>query len=138
MKNIDDLIFSIKEHEGFRGEVYQDHLGFDTVGYGTKMPITRKEATVLLRLRLTAMTEKLFDRQPIFRYLPPEAQSILSEMAYQMGVAGLMKFKKTWDFLEDHDFQSASVEMLNSKWHKQTPSRAEELASRMKQIKTEG
>ncbi|PHR57298.1 MAG: glycoside hydrolase [Arcobacter sp.] len=138
MTNMDDLVIGIKEHEGFRGKVYEDHLGFPTVGYGTKMPLTKKEATVLLRLRLTEMVEELFMKRSIFRRLPVEAQNILAEMAYQMGVPNLMKFRKTWAFLEEHEFIEASIEMLDSQWHKQTPSRAKELSKRMKQIKTQG
>ena len=32
--NYDDLKARIKEHEGFRDQVYKDSLGFATIGYG--------------------------------------------------------------------------------------------------------
>jgi len=160
MTNMDDLVISIKEHEGFSPIPYIDPLVRKelaksdpdvletiekhlpdlklTIGYGTLLRMNKKEATVLLRLRLATMVEKLFSVQSIFRYLPSKAQNIFAEMAYQLGVAGVMKFKKTWALAEEHEFEAVSVEMLNSKWHKQTPERSEELASRMKQIKTQG
>ncbi len=131
---LDDLVVSIKKHEGFRGEVYKDHLINVTLGYGTLMPITQIEATLLLRNRLDKMIKELSLKEPVFNSVPPQAQSILSEMAYQMGVNGLLKFKKTWRFLESHDFESASVEMLDSKWAKQTPNRAKELSDRLKKV----
>jgi len=131
---LDNLVISIKEHEGFENHVYKDSLGFDTLGYGSKMPISKKEATVLLRMRLDDIINDLKKRQPIFNQMPEEARSILSNMAYQMGVTGLLKFKKTWEYLQEHEFEKASVEMLDSVWFKQTPERAKELSNRMKKI----
>ena len=128
---LDDLVVSIKTHEGFEGNVYEDHLGYETVGYGTKMPISRKEATVLLRMRLSDKIEALKKRKPVFAQLPAEAQKVLAEMAYQLGVAGLLKFKKTWEHLENHDFYEASAEGLDSLWARQTPKRAKELMERL-------
>ena len=129
--NLDNLVISIKENEGFRAEVYQDTLGFDTVGFGTKMPISKKEATVLLRMRLNDKIEELARRKPLFTQLSHEAQEILAEMAYQLGVTGLLKFRKTWLYLEEGENESASVEMLDSLWAKQTPNRAKELSERL-------
>jgi len=131
-----ELVDSIKKHEGFRGEVYQDHLGFDTVGYGTKMPLSEKEAAVILTMRLNNMIKNLELKKPFVYQLPREAQNILSEMAYQLGVVGLLNFRRMWIHLRDHDFHNASVEMLDSKWASQTPSRAYELSLRMKNTKS--
>lgn len=36
------LIEEIKQEEGFSGTVYKCTEGFDTVGYGTKLPLTKK------------------------------------------------------------------------------------------------
>ncbi len=132
--NLDNLVISIKENEGFRGNVYQDTLGFDTVGFGTKMPISEKEATVLLRMRINGKIEELSRRKPLFTQLPHEVQEILAEMAYQLGVTGLLKFRKTWLYLEENEYESASIEMLDSLWAKQTPNRAKELSDRLATI----
>jgi lysozyme len=129
--NIDNLVINIKENEGFRGDAYKDTLGFDTVGYGTKMPISKKEATVLLRMRLNDKIEELARRKPLFTQLPYEVQEILAEMAYNLGAVGLLKFKKTWLYLEEGEFESAGLEMRDSLWYHQVRNRAEELAQRM-------
>ena len=121
----------LKENEGFRGDVYKDTLGFDTIGYGTKLPFSKKEATVLLRMRINDKIEELSRRKPLFTQLPHNVQEILAEMAYQLGVAGLLKFRKTWLYLEENEYESASVEMLDSLWAKQTPNRAKELSDRL-------
>jgi len=46
-----------------------------------------------------------------------------------MGVEGLLAFHNTWKYLEDWNFKSASIEMLDSKWAREdAPSRAKELS----------
>jgi lysozyme len=134
MFNPDNLVVEIKENEGFRGEVYKDHLGFDTVGYGTKMPLSKKEATVLLRMRLYDKAEELATVKPLFNQLPEDVQNVLAEMAYQLGVGGLLKFRKMWKHIEAYEFDKASVEGLDSLWAKQTPSRANKLMEHLGSI----
>ena len=56
-------------------------------------------------------------------------------MVFQLGVGGVSKFKKMWKALKQNDYQTASEEMLDSRWAKQTPKRAEELSSVMKSCK---
>jgi len=46
------LVENIKDSEGFVDHVYQDSLGIDTLGYGTKMPLDKEEAELLLKHRL--------------------------------------------------------------------------------------
>ena len=130
---IDDLIKSIKKNEGFVKHVYKDSKGLDTIGYGILMPITEHEASLLLRYRLNNKIKTLQDAKPSIISFPDEVQKVLYEMAYQMGVDGLLGFKNTWNFLEDWEFEKASVEMLDSKWAKiDSPSRAKELSNSMK------
>ena len=129
------LIESIKKDEGFRGEVYQDHLGFDTVGYGTKMPLDRDEATLLLQHRLNKLIANLTMLKPIVKELPDEAAEILYEMSYQMGVTGVLTFKNMWAALDNRNYNLAADEMLDSKWANQTPRRAKAAADRMRNIK---
>lgn len=126
------LIDDIKENEGFRGNVYKDTLGFDTIGYGIKLPITKKEAITLLKHRLNKKKAKLIKARPHIAILPEEIQNVLFEMAYQLGVGGILKFKKMFEALEEEDHLEASYEMLDSKWAKQTPNRAKKLAEKVR------
>ena len=128
---IDELVIELKENEGFSPTPYKDTEGFDTIGYGTKLPLSKLEATVLLRMRLVDKIKHLEKVKPLVNQLPLEVQSILANMAYQMGVSGLLGFKKMWKHLENHDFKEASKEGLDSLWNKQTPHRAKRLMDRM-------
>ena len=128
------LIEMIKKHEGFRGMPYNDSLGFPTIGYGTKLPITEEEAELLLKHRLDEKILKLSEKEPFYLELPEKAQEVVANMAYQMGVGGVLKFKKMWAALKEGDYKKAANEMLDSRWAKQTPNRAKELAEIMRSI----
>ena len=124
------LIESIKEHEGFRGYAYKDSLGYDTIGYGTKLPLTKEEAELILKHRLNAFTKEVNEKLE-WLDIPPDKMEILYEMAYQMGVSGLLKFRNMLSALNEKDYKTAAKEMLDSRWARQTPNRASELAARM-------
>ena len=123
-----DLIEELKREEGFSEVVYKDHLGFDTIGYGTKMPLSKAECNFLLRSRLSVFITEV-DNKLGYLDIRQEAKDILYLMAYQMGLAGVMKFKKMIKALEIQDYYKASLEGRDSKWYKQTPERAERLMS---------
>ena len=127
------LIEDIKQEEGFSGTVYKCSEGFDTVGYGSRMPITKEEAELLLEHRLKAMkaqlTSYLYDLD-----IKPEAWDILFNLAYQLGVKGVLNFKNMIKALKDNDYKEASIQGLDSLWAKQTPQRANRLMKRMSEL----
>ena len=127
------LLEDIKAEEGFSAVVYKCTEGFDTIGYGTKMPITKEEAELLLEHRLKAMkaqlTSYLYDLD-----IKQEAWDILFNMAYQLGVNGVLKFKKMIEALRSKDYKEASKQGLDSLWAKQTPNRANRLMKRMSEL----
>ena len=132
---IDTIVKSIKEHEEFVDHVYKDSLGFDTVGYGTKMPLSKQECSMILEHRLKQKIKHLQDAKPFIVSLPNPVQEVLYEMSYQMGVGGVLKFKNTWRYLEDWEFKKASEEMLDSKWARSdSPRRARELSDRLREV----
>ena len=127
-----ELIENIKKNEGFNGDVYKDSLGIPTIGYGTKLPLSKDEAEIILQMRLKDKIKELEKREPFVNKLPTMTQEVVSEMCYQMGVSGVLKFKNMWKALKEFDYVKASDEMLDSRWAKQTPKRAMELSEKMK------
>jgi lysozyme len=57
---------------------------------------------------------------------------VLLNMAFNLGVGGLMSFKNTLNFVVEGDFEAAARGMLASKWAGQVKGRATELAEQMK------
>ena len=127
------LIEDIKQEEGFSGTVYKCTEGFDTVGYGTKLPLTKEESELILNHRLNQtkaqLTSYLYDLD-----IKQEAWDILFNMAYQLGVNGVLKFKKMIEALRSKDYKEASKQGLDSLWAKQTPNRANRLMKRMSEL----
>lgn len=127
------LLEDIKFEEGFKGEPYICTEGFLTVGYGTKFPLDEKECSMLLEYRLSKMQHEL-DSSLYYLQIDKDAWDILYNMAYQMGASGVLKFKNMIKALEEQDYRQAAIEMLDSKWAKQTPNRAYRLSARMEKI----
>ena len=48
-----------------------------------------------------------------------------------MGYSGVGKFKNMIKALQNNDTKTASIEMLDSRWAKQTPNRAKALSDKM-------
>jgi len=127
-----DLEKQLKKYEGFVGMPYEDSLGIPTIGYGTKLPINEDEAELLLKYRLEQKRDELIIAMPFVYNLPEDKQKVLYEMSYQMGVSGVLLFKRMWRALKSGDFESAADEMLKSRWAVQTPKRAKKLSEIMR------
>jgi len=133
MKNsiFNELKERVKKNEGFSTEAYLDSLGYPTFGYGSRK-IREKYADLNMQDDLrecVGLVEGYIVNEKIsvdeFRI------GILSEMAYQLGFAGLLKFKKMWRAIRDMDYDKAAAEMKDSLWFRQTPVRAGNLADKM-------
>ena len=131
------LIDSIKQHEGYVGIVYKDSLGIDTIGYGfaiKDLELDEDICEIILERKLHTLEDSINFKFSWFKYMPPEIKNVVIEMCYQLGVTGFSKFKKTIAYLQDKQFEKASVEMLDSRWAEQTPNRAKELSDRVKEV----
>ena len=126
-----ELLGAVKLSEGFRNKVYKCTEGFDTIGYGfaiKDLVMDEDIAEMILRRKLDSLIDIADKKFPFLKTLPLEAKDVVYEMCYQMGVSGVSKFKKTLLYLENHEFKMASKEMLDSKWARQTPNRANKLS----------
>ena len=65
---------------------------------------------------------------------PEEAQRCWANMCYQLGRPRLSQFKKSIAFAEDGDWDSVATEILDSRWSKQTPERAERISKRFSRL----
>ena len=120
----------IKRHEGKRYKPYEDSVGVLTVGYGRNLrdvPFSENEIELMFEndFRNAQNGAESFIA---YQQMNELRRGVLIEMVFQMGVAGVNKFRKFLAASYDRDWTRAADEMLNSKWAKQTPERAKELA----------
>ncbi len=134
-EHMTDLEREVASDEGFMPIPYRCTSGKLSIGYGTNIQdgITRDEALLLLRHRLGLVIAALESRLPFWARLTDERRRVVANMGYQLGIAGLMGFKRMLAALERGDYEAAAGEMLDSKWAKRdTPGRAGRLAERMR------
>jgi len=151
----EDLIKQLAIHEGVELEVYEDTLGIETIGIGRNLKdrgiadlelahlsksmdeiyqdgITEEDAYFLAERDIDIVEGELFAAKPICNRLDGVRQMILIDMAFNMGIPRLMKFKKMWANIEGNNYELAAIEMLDSLWADQVKGRATKLSEAMK------
>ena len=122
--------------EGYREFPYRCPAGRLTVGYGYNLDagMPEDEAHLLMRYRLSKLRTRCESLFPWFHRMSDARKQVTLSMAYQMGVDGLIGFRRTLAALARDDYAEAAKEMLNSKWARHdSPARAHRLAEMMRQ-----
>ena len=133
-----ELVRQLRADEGVRAQAYQDHLGFWTIGVGRLIDARKPgsglrpyEIDFLLQQDIDDRIEQLTRRLPWFQDLDDARRGVLLNMAFQMGIDGLLKFERTLGLVEAGKFDDAAENMLRSLWATQTPARAQRMAKQM-------
>ena len=134
-----DITDQMEYEEGFKPRPYYCSERYPTVGYGFKLGEKDAPLPSFYLPRAAAdiwLTELLSGTRAEMQKVPAIAaalagcagnaarEAVLISMAYQLGVPGLAKFARTLSLVAAKDYISASAEMMNSLWARQTPSRA--------------
>tara|TARA_R110002020_G_scaffold446010_1_gene658160 strand:- start:2381 stop:2815 length:435 start_codon:yes stop_codon:yes gene_type:complete len=138
----DKLLESVKKHEGYRNKVYLDSLGKRTVGVGhlcvedfweDGKEYEEDFLMEILERDLQLAIDQADDMCKDFK-ISDDAKILIIEMIFQLGKTGVSKFRNMWKALAEDppNYNVASIEMLDSRWAKQTPNRAQEMAEHMK------
>lgn len=116
--------------EGIVLHEYKDSLGYSTIGVGRLIDkkkgggITKEEAMMLLDNDIERKSKELFKALPWVINAPELIQRALVNMAFQMGVEGVLGFKNTLALIQTKQYVKAADNALQSKWAQQTPNRA--------------
>ena len=76
-----------------------------------------------------------FNKNYKAKVLSKNAQEVLLEMIFQLGIKNCLKFKKFNKSLNNKLPYMAALEMLTSRWYVQTPKRVEKLINLLLQYK---
>ena len=140
--NMDRLLESVKKHEGYRNKVYLDTLGERTVGVGhlcveefweDDKEYEEKFLMDILEADLQNAIKGAKDLMAQHGCMDIDeiAEEIIIEMIFQLGKTGVSKFKNMWKALSGLQYSVAASEMLDSRWAKQTPNRAQAMSAQM-------
>lgn len=133
--NRDRLRKQLVAHEGLRLKPYRDTVGKLTIGVGRNLDdvgVTEDEALGLLDGDVDRVEGHLRAAVPCFGSLDDVRQRVLADMAFNLGVPGLLKFKAALAAVAARKFDEAAAEMLASAWAGQVKGRAETLARMMR------
>ena len=145
--NIEQLQEELKEDEGCKYEIYLDHLGLPTHGIGHLItewdeeyekpvgtPVSEERVNNCFQSDVHVTIDECKKLYDTFDDLPEEVQLILCNMMFNMGRPRLSKFLKLNDAIANENWLEASIQMEDSRWHKQVTKRANRLIKRMEAI----
>ena len=135
--NREQLIEELKRDEGVVLTLYQCSAGKNTIGVGRNLDdrgITDDESDYLLGNDINICIEELTNAFPWFKDLSDTRQRVMVNMCFNLGLSRLMGFKKFLAAMEAGEWETAGVEMLDSRWAVQVGPRS----TRLKDLVLEG
>lgn len=90
--------------------------------------ITKCAAIYLLQNDIKKIYKELKVELKFFKELDDERQYALIDMAFNLGVSGLLRFSKMLEAIKNKKYNQAAKECLNSKYAKDVPQRANRIA----------
>jgi lysozyme len=129
--------------EGLRLNAYRDGKGKLTIGYGHNLDanpvaglsasstLTDDQALRLLHADILDAMRRLETALPWSASIDDARFGVLVNMAFNLGIDGLLTFRKTLALVRDGHYTDAGAEMLDSVWAGQVKGRARRLAKQM-------
>lgn len=128
----------IKKNEGFSFKPYKDHLGFITIGFGhlilsneKKLLVKKTNLEELENIFLQDFNNALKNFKVFLKKFTSNTRDseLLIEMVFQIGIKGVLCFKKLLNNMDKKNKHLVCFEMMDSLWYKQTPNRVKALIS---------
>jgi lysozyme len=132
--NKEALVDQLIRHEGLELKVYKCTEGIETIGIGRNLVdrgVTEEEARYLCNNDIEIVEHELLRNFPFVADLDDVRLRVILDMAFNLGISRLRNFKKMWEALEGADYETAAIEMMDSKWARQVKTRAYTLARMM-------
>ena len=132
-----NVIKLLEIEEGYREKAYYCSEGYPTIGIGKRIgdksvdlklyefTVSKSVAMEWIKCDVDELIIDINKRFKWFGKLNEARAAIVVSMCYQLGINGFSKFKQTIYHIQHGNYSLASVEMLDSRWAKQTPQRAE-------------
>ena len=141
--NVELLKEEIKRHEGEVLEIYEDSLGYKTLGVGHLCQPEDPEYDWKVGTKVSQEVVDMyyeddfnkhykeaihvFGSQEDFYKLPEKIQHVLVNMCFNLGGSRLSKFRNMLQACREHNWDRMAAEMQNSRWFNQVGRRSIEL-----------
>jgi lysozyme len=134
----DQIMAMIQGHEGYEDHVYLDTEDKATCGWGhllavgTKVPEAAALAFFDQDFRV-ASADYLSLMREYNLNLNGVRRAILIDMLFNMGLTRVRRFVLMIKALQNEDWEWAAEEMVDSRWYRQTKTRAKKLVQMMRE-----
>lgn len=128
------MVRQLRLHEGERLRPYRCTAGKLTIGVGRNLEdrgITAEESAMLLSNDISREERELLAALPWVAKLSEVRQRVLLDMSFNLGLQGLLAFKRTLAAIQAGQYQQAAGMMLESLWARQVGQRAQRLSEMM-------
>lgn len=132
------LLAQIKRDEGCVLTAYRDRNGVWTIGWGhtgkevhAGLVWAQAQADDQLSADIERLCGGLLKAQPWIAKLSPVRQRVLQNMAFNLGIQGLLEFRRTLLDVRDACYNAAAHDMLLSRWALEVGARAKRLSAAM-------
>jgi lysozyme len=126
-----DILDQLLRDEGVRYVLYKDTLGIDTFGAGFTFPVDDDEIRFILQHRVNKCEATLLTF-PWYTALDVVRRGAVLNMAYNLGLHGLLGFPHMIAALAKQDWETAAIEMQTSLWASQVGPRAQRLEQQIR------
>ena len=128
----------IQGHEGYEDHIYLDTEEKPTCGWGhllaigTKVPGAAAQAFFNQDFQV-ALADFLSLVRQLSLALDSVRRAVLIDMLFNMGLTRVRRFVLMIEALHVEDYELAAEEMINSRWYRQTKTRAKDLVKMMRE-----
>tara|TARA_R100000808_G_scaffold11917_1_gene30134 strand:+ start:1522 stop:1953 length:432 start_codon:yes stop_codon:yes gene_type:complete len=128
----DQLIETLKRHEGVRSKVYLCSAGYETIGVGRNIAesglgLSDDEIDYLLANDIKRVDAELAYAYPWYSDLDQVRKEAMINLSFNLGQTRLQKFVKALDHMESGTYELAANEFMDSRWSQQVGQRAVEV-----------
>ena len=133
--NIEQCKAEIKRHEGEVLKIYEDSLGYKTLGIGHLCQPEDPEYAWEVGTKVSQEVVDMYYEQDFkkhyqetvhvygsyedFQNLPEPIQRVLVNMCFNLGGTRFSKFKNMLRACKSHNWEQMAAEMENSRWYSQ-------------------
>jgi len=130
----DDLIKDIKQEQGFVSSFYLDPRGYPSVGHGTKLPLSKEESEILLKVRLDNMVKELLEIKPWIADLETNAQQVVYRLLYTLGLNKLVTYKDFFRALKNRKYIQAKEALVDTDLYDKYSEQLQPLIDKMSNV----
>tara|TARA_A100001391_G_scaffold149095_1_gene106595 strand:+ start:1707 stop:2129 length:423 start_codon:yes stop_codon:yes gene_type:complete len=131
---MDKTVELLRRHEGVKPHAYKCSAGYVTIGVGRNIDengglgLSDDEIDYLLQNDIKRCQQELTTYFVWFEKLDEVRKNAMINLVFNLGLSRLRKFEKALFAMSEQDWETASKELLDSRWAEQVGQRAVEIA----------